>query len=223
MLVTSDTGRLLGPGLRWQSRHQLMLRGIMLRDRFHLVDSTVTGHTANAGRHVHVVGEIREVRKLVDANPVHRPAAGVAVANRCEFLAVLLHERMAVDAGARRRNVRHGGRLDRGVAVSAIETKLADVELVAVGYGLNGTVAHVGVPRGKGVPDARDRERRTDAACNGGQNRELVPPRRKNLSQWLGFRARQSSQPRVLDGTVMPHPCARQKIRRRRTTEDPVY
>ena len=27
MLVTSETGRLLGPGLRWQSRHQLMLRG----------------------------------------------------------------------------------------------------------------------------------------------------------------------------------------------------
>src|ERR671913_1166670 len=27
MLVTSETGRLLGSGLRWQSRHQLMLRG----------------------------------------------------------------------------------------------------------------------------------------------------------------------------------------------------
>ena len=29
MLVTSETGRLLGPGLRWQSRHQLMLRGVI--------------------------------------------------------------------------------------------------------------------------------------------------------------------------------------------------
>ena len=28
MLVTSETGRRLGPGLRWQSRHQLMLRGL---------------------------------------------------------------------------------------------------------------------------------------------------------------------------------------------------
>src|SRR5206468_5949057 len=27
MLVTSETGRLLGPGLRWQSRHQLILSG----------------------------------------------------------------------------------------------------------------------------------------------------------------------------------------------------
>ena len=29
MLVTSETGRRLGPGLRWQSRHQLMLRGFI--------------------------------------------------------------------------------------------------------------------------------------------------------------------------------------------------
>ena len=29
MLVTSETGRLLGPGLRWQSRHQLMLSGVI--------------------------------------------------------------------------------------------------------------------------------------------------------------------------------------------------
>ena len=29
MLVTSATGRLLGPGLRWQSRHQLMLSGVI--------------------------------------------------------------------------------------------------------------------------------------------------------------------------------------------------
>src|SRR5688572_11795186 len=29
MLVTSEIGRLWGPGLRWQSRHQLMLRGVI--------------------------------------------------------------------------------------------------------------------------------------------------------------------------------------------------
>ena len=28
-MVTCETGRLLGPGLRWQSRHQLMLRGVV--------------------------------------------------------------------------------------------------------------------------------------------------------------------------------------------------
>jgi len=28
-LVTSETGRLLGPGLRWHSRHQPILRGVI--------------------------------------------------------------------------------------------------------------------------------------------------------------------------------------------------
>ena len=95
---------------------------------------------------------------------------------------------MAVHARLRGRNVRDGRNLDRGVTVAAIETKLADVELVAVRDGLNGTVAHVRVPRGKVVPDARDREHRTEAARDGGHDRELVPPRGKDLGHWLGLR-----------------------------------
>ena len=120
---------------------------------------------------------------------------------------------MAVHAGLRGRNVRDGRNLDRGVTVSAIETKLADVELVAVRDGLNGTVAHVCVPRGKVVPDARDREHRTEAARDGGHDRELVPPGREDLGQWLGLRGAggQLPRPRVRDGTVMPHPRAPKK------------
>ena len=151
MLVTSEIGRRLGPGLRWQSRHQLMLRGCHLRDLFHLVDPAVAGDAADACRHVHVVREIGVVGKLVDANPAHRPAAGGAVPNRCEQRAVLLHGQMAVHARLRGRNIRDGRRLDRGVTVSAIETELADVELVAVRDGLIRTVADVRVPRGKEV------------------------------------------------------------------------
>jgi hypothetical protein len=64
---------------------------------------------------------------------------------------------MAVHARLGGRNVRDGRRLDGRVTVSAIETKLADVELVTVRDGLHGTVAHVCVPRRKVVPDARDR------------------------------------------------------------------
>jgi hypothetical protein len=71
------------------------------------------------------------------------------------------------------------------VTVSAIETKLSDVELVAVRDGLNRTVAHVRVPRRKIVPDARDRKQRTEATREGGYDRELVPPGRENLAQWL--------------------------------------
>ena len=115
---------------------------------------------------------------------------------------------MAVHAGARGRKVRDARDLDRGVTVAAIETKLADVELVAVRDGLNGTVAHVCVPRGKTVPDARDDEHRTDGARNRGHDREFVPPRGEDLGQRLRLRGagEQLPRPRVRDETVMPHP-----------------
>ena len=90
---------------------------------------------------------------------------------------------MAVHAGLRRRHVRHRGNLDGGVTVAVIETKLADVELMVVGNGLMGLVAYVRVPRGKEVPDARDREHRTEGADDGGRDREFVPPRGKYLGQ----------------------------------------
>ena len=83
------------------------------------------------------------------------------------------------------------------MTVSAIETELADVELMAVRDGLNGTVAHVRVPRGKEVPNARDRERRTEAARDGGDDRELVPPLGKDLGQWLGSGAAGGRLPRL--------------------------
>jgi hypothetical protein len=57
------------------------------------------------------------------------------------------------------------------VTVTAIETKLADVEPMAVGNGLNGTIAHVRVPRGTVVPDARNRKRRKEDARDGAYDR----------------------------------------------------
>ena len=180
-----------------------------LRDRLHLVDATVAGDAADAGLHVRVVREVGVVGQLVDAHPAHRPAARGALANRRQRLAVLLHEAMAVHARLRGRDVRDRGDLDRGVAVPAVDPELAGVELVAVGDGLHGPVADVRVPGGEEVPDARDREHRTEAARDGGHDRELVPPGREYLGQRLGLRAGgQLSRPRVRDGTVMPHPRA---------------
>ena len=154
-------GASVGTGVAVAVEAPAHAEGRHLGDGFHLVDAAVAGDAADSCRHVRVVGEIGVVGKLVDANPAHRPAALGAFPNRCEQRAVPLHGLMAVHAGLRGRNVRDGRNLDRGVTVSAIETKLADVELVAVRDGLNGTVAHVCVPRGKEVPDARDREHRS--------------------------------------------------------------
>jgi hypothetical protein len=100
------------------------------------------------------------------------------------------------------------------VTVAAIEAELADVELVAVRDGLNRPIAHICVPRGKVVPDARDHEDRAEAASNGSHDRELIPPRGKDLGQRLGLRGAGEDvpRPRVRDGTVMPHPRVRKEF-----------
>ena len=210
MLVTSETGRLWGPGLRWQSRHQLMLRGVICvtvsisSTRPWQLTQPIPAATCA------LCGEMGVVGKVVDANPAHRAAALGAFPNRCERLAVPPHGLMAVHAGPRGREVHDGRNLDRGVTVSAIETELADVELVAVRDRLNGTVAHVRVPRGKEVPDARDRERRTEdcprwrprsGACS--TRGEKFGPTATAPGRW-----RPVARPRVRHGTVMPHPRA---------------
>ena len=154
-----------------------------LGDRFHLVDATVAGDTADSPRHVHVVREIGVVGKIVDANPAHRLVVRGAGSNRCERLTVPHHGQMAVHAGLRGRNVRNGGYLDRGMTIPTIDIELAGVEFVAVRDGLNGTVADVCIPGGKKVPDSRNCEHRDEHTADRGHDRELVPTRGKNLRQ----------------------------------------
>jgi hypothetical protein len=69
------------------------------------------------------------------------------------------------------------------VTVPAIETELADMELVAVRDGLNGPVADVRVPWRKEVPDARDSSRGSESTGQGGDEWELIPPRGEYLGQ----------------------------------------
>ena len=178
-----------------------------LGNRDHLVDAAVAGDAANPRRHVHAVGEIGVVGQIVDANPAHWPGAREAVPNRREQRAVPLDRQMAVHARLRGRNIGDARNLDRGVAVAAVETKLSHVELVAVRDGLSGTIAHIRVPRGKEIPHARDREYRNDGASDGGDDRELIPPRGKDLGQRLGLHGAggQLPRPRVRHATVTTH------------------
>jgi hypothetical protein len=57
------------------------------------------------------------------------------------------------------------------VAIPAVEPQLADVQFVAVGNGLRGTVAYVRVPRREVVPDAGGQEDWNDATADGGDER----------------------------------------------------
>jgi hypothetical protein len=103
------------------------------------------------------------------------------------------------------------------VAVPAVETELADVELVAVGHRLLGLVADVGVPGGEKVPDPRDGEDRAYAARECGYDRKPIPGGRKDLAQWDSDALGDSHlTPRERDGTATPIPRLSTKDRGRR-------
>ena len=160
-----------------------------LRHHVHLVNPAVARHAADASRYVRVVREVSVVGESVDSDPMHRPTAGGTVPNRREHCAVLFDKPVAVHAGLRRRNVRDGRRLNRGVTVSAVETELADVQSVTVRHRLNGSIAHIRVPRGKVVPNAGHCGARNENAGERSNEREFVPPGRKYLGQCLGLPA----------------------------------
>ena len=178
-----------------------------LSDPFHLVDATVAADAADSGGDMRAVWEIRVVGELVDPNPAHRPATLRAIANRCQRLAIPFDRLVAVHAHLRGRNVGDVRNFNRRVTVPTIQTELADVEPMAVRDRLNRLVAHVCVPRRKVVPDASGRERRTENDRDGGNDRELVPPRWENLTQWLGPPGAGVlvSRPRVRDTPMMTH------------------
>src|SRR5262245_46387951 len=138
---------------------------------------------------------------------MHRAPALGTVPNGCEQRAVPQYGLMAVHAGLRGRQVHDARNLYRGVAVPAVEPKLADVEPMTVRDGLSGAIADVCVPRRKVVPDACDGDRRTEGTHDSGHERELVPPPGKNLAQWLGLPGAggQLRRPPVRDGTVVTH------------------
>ena len=66
----------------------LHLQGFCLVENRHIVDSTVTGRTADALFHVNAVIEIGVIRKIVNANPFDWPARAEAGANWFEIRTV---------------------------------------------------------------------------------------------------------------------------------------
>src|SRR5438105_3998856 len=110
----------------------------------HLVDAPVTRDAADALVHVDRVVEVREARQVVDAVPADRPAAAVAFAHGLEHRRLRPDLLVAVHADLRRRHAGEGRRLDRRVAVAAIDAEPADVVLVAEGHRLLLWHAHAG-------------------------------------------------------------------------------
>src|SRR5205814_2048308 len=96
----------------------------------HLIDAPVTGGAADTLVDVNAVVEVDELRQVVDAVPGDGLVGPPALAHRLQHGTVRPDLRVAVHAGARRRQPGEGGFLDGGVAVPAVDAQAGDMVLV---------------------------------------------------------------------------------------------
>ncbi len=96
----------------------------------HLIDAPMAGGAADSLVHVNAVIEIDKLRQIVDARPLDRFAGPKALAHRRESRAIRPNLRVAIHADFCRRNAGKRARLDRCVAVPAIDAIIANVMLV---------------------------------------------------------------------------------------------
>ena len=135
----------------------------------------------NSGRYVRGVVKVGVVRQLVDLDPFQRLARGPRFTDRRKTPAFRFYQRVAAHTGLRRWNHRVRRFLDVGVAIAAVHTHLARVQLVAVRDRLSWRVADLEVLRRHVVPDASDHGRTEEAQHSGGDQRELVQRAREEL------------------------------------------
>lgn len=112
------------------------LQGILLVDRRHAIDLTVTSRATDSLSNVNTMIKVGVFRQIVDSLPFDRLIVSIAGPNRFKVRTVGPYLRMTIHAGLRRGHARRGGRLDRRVAVSAIYAVITDVMLMAELYGL---------------------------------------------------------------------------------------
>src|SRR5262245_31581214 len=90
----------------------------------------MAGDAADALLHVDAVIEVDELRQVVNALPRDRRVGAVAGADRFQRRAAEPDFLMAIHAGLRWGDAGKRRRLDGGVAIAAINAKVADVVLV---------------------------------------------------------------------------------------------
>src|SRR5215212_3024394 len=101
-----------------------------LVDGRHRVHAPVAGGAAHALVDVDRVVEVDEVGQVVDSRPLDGLVVAVAGADDLQVRALVPDLRVAVHAGLGRRHPGRVRRLDRGVAVAAVDAVVADVVLV---------------------------------------------------------------------------------------------
>jgi hypothetical protein len=122
-------------------------RRSLVNDR-HLVDTAMTRRAPDAFVHVNRVIEVRKIRQVVNANPSQWLVFFQAVTHRLEIRTVGPNLFVAAHANRGRGNACRGRRLDRRVAVTAINAVIADVMFVTELDGLLTLDVLTGVPAG---------------------------------------------------------------------------
>src|SRR5205085_8156144 len=102
----------------------------------HLVDAAVAGGASDAFVDVDTVIEVYKIGKVVDASPFQRFAGAETRTNGFQHFSIGPNLRVTTHADFGGRDAREGGRLNRGVAVAAIDAVVAHMMLVAERNGL---------------------------------------------------------------------------------------
>ena len=114
-----------------------------LLNDFHLIDASMTCRAANGGGEVHAVIEECVVREHVNADPRHRFSRGMTLSDRSQCFTFGQHGAVTVHAGRCRGNRGMSRVFHRVVAVAAIESEVASMQLVAEWHGLFRLVADI--------------------------------------------------------------------------------
>ena len=109
----------------------LHLERIFLKYRRHFIDRTVARRTTDALCYVNAVIEIGVFRQIMNAFPFDGLIIAIAFANNLKIWTIRPYLAVTVHTGLRRRHTCRRRRLDRLVTITAIDTIVADVVLVA--------------------------------------------------------------------------------------------
>ena len=109
----------------------------------HLVDPSMTGHTTYSRCKVHAVIKKCVVGQHMHIDPANRVSVFSAILHELQVLTPRSDRPMTIQAGGGRRNGCVRRYLDRVVTVSAIQSKIACVELVTEWYRLFWTITYV--------------------------------------------------------------------------------
>ena len=150
-----------------------------LVDPFHAIDPSMAGNAAYAPADVGAVVEIDVIGKIVDPDPRDGFARLVTLANGSQLLDLGADVPVAVQADRGGGDRREGGRLDRRVAITAIEPHLASMDFMGERKRLHGSIADVGRPGRPAIIKKEDRIDRPSQHQNAHQQPKAIRPCRK--------------------------------------------